>query len=176
MCAKPGGFDVGVPSAPAPALAPCSGGVYSAMSVAPVATLTDDVAAALARLIPQLSGAAPVPDRAALERIVASPGAVLFVARDPGDAHRIVGTLTLVLYRIPTGVRARIEDVVVDAPARGRGFGTALVEAALDRARTAGARTADLTSHPRRRAANRLYLRLGFQRRKTNVYRYRLGN
>ena len=143
------------------------------MSVAAVATVTDDVEAALVRLMPQLSASARVPDRAALERIVASPDAVLLVARDPERGGRITGMATLVLYRIPTGARARIEDVVVDDDARGRGFGTALVEAALARARAAGAEAVDLTSHPGREAANRLYRRLGFRRRKTNVYRYR---
>lgn len=146
------------------------------MSVAEVATVTDEVAAALARLLPQLSASARVPDRSALERIVASPDAALLIARDPEHDGRIVGTATLVLYRIPTGTRARIEDVIVDNGARGRGFGTALVQAVLARARAFGAETIDLTSHPSRAAANRLYRRLGFQRRETNVYRFRFDD
>jgi ribosomal protein S18 acetylase RimI-like enzyme len=91
------------------------------------------------------------------------------VARDGGGA--IAGTLTLVLFRIPTGVRAWIEDVVVDESARGSGLGEALTRAALARAGAAGARTVDLTSRPSREAANRLYRRMGFQPRETNVYR-----
>jgi ribosomal protein S18 acetylase RimI-like enzyme len=96
------------------------------------------------------------------------------VARDPDRGGQIVGSLTLVVFRIPTGVRAWIEDVVVDAAARGRGVGQALNQAALDRARAAGATTVDLTSRPSREAANRLYRRLGFAERTTNVYRYDL--
>jgi len=101
---------------------------------------------------------------------VASPSSILLIARDHGGA--VVGTLTLAVFRIPTGVRALIEDVVVDGRARGLGTGTALVGAALARARGAGARTVDLTSRPTREDANRLYLRMGFRARETNVYRY----
>ena len=80
--------------------------------------------------------------------------------------------MTLVVFPIPTGIRAWIEDVVVDGDARGRGVGAALNQAALDRARDLGARTVDLTSRPSREAANRLYRRLGFVARETNVYRW----
>ena len=108
---------------------------------------------------------------------MASPATVLFVARREED-RAIVGTLTLALFRIPTGLRAWIEDVIVDESSRklgGSGIGEALTRAALNRAQAAGARTVDLTSAPRREAANRLYERLGFQRRETNVWRYDLG-
>ncbi len=136
------------------------------------ATVVDDaLVEAFQRLTPQLSSSNAPPSRDALAEIVASPATVLFVARD-GD--RIVGSLTLALFRIPTGLRAWIEDVVVDESARGRGVGAALNEAALDHARSAGARTVDLTSRPSREAANRLYQRLGFVERGTNVYRYSL--
>jgi ribosomal protein S18 acetylase RimI-like enzyme len=107
-----------------------------------------------------------------LRRIVADPGATLFVARDDGD---IVGMLTLITFEIPTAVRAWIEDVVVDQAARGQGVAAALVRAALDRATAQGARTVDLTSRPDREAANRLYVRMGFELRQTNVYRHGLG-
>jgi ribosomal protein S18 acetylase RimI-like enzyme len=95
----------------------------------------------------------------------------LFVAREHGE---IVGSLSLVLFRIPTGLRAWIEDVVVDESARGKGVGEALSRAAIDHALKAGAKTVDLTSRPSREAANRLYERLGFKKRETNVYRYEL--
>jgi ribosomal protein S18 acetylase RimI-like enzyme len=95
------------------------------------------------------------------------------VARD--DTGTIVGSLTLVLFRIPTAIRAWIEDVVVDESARGRGVGEALSREALRVAADAGARTVDLTSRPSREAANRLYQRLGFKQRDTNVYRIELG-
>jgi ribosomal protein S18 acetylase RimI-like enzyme len=103
---------------------------------------------------------------------VASPATVLFVARDPHRNGEIAGTLTLALFRIPTGLRAWIEDVVVDTEARGQGIGEALTRAAIQRAVAAGATTVDLTSRPSREAANRLYVRVGFTRRETNVYRY----
>lgn len=134
-------------------------------------TVTDDLVEAMDRLIPQLSSSNPPPDRAELAEIVASPATVLFVARHRG---RIVGALTLVAFRIPTGVRTRIEDVVVDETVRGRRVGEMLSEAALDRARQLGARSTDLTSRPSREAANRLYARMGFQQRESNVYRYTL--
>jgi ribosomal protein S18 acetylase RimI-like enzyme len=135
------------------------------------ATDVDDALVdAFAALVPQLSRSAPAPDAADLETIVRTPATTLLVARDADG--RVVGTLTLAVFRIPTGVRAWIEDVVVDATSRGSGVGAALVNAALARAEAAGARTVDLTSRPDREAANRLYLRLGFAARSTNVYRY----
>jgi ribosomal protein S18 acetylase RimI-like enzyme len=84
----------------------------------------------------------------------------------------IVGSLTLVIFHIPTGIRAWIEDVVVDVDARGKGVGEALNKFALAEAKRQGATTVDLTSRPSREAANRLYQRLGFKARETNVYRY----
>ena len=124
----------------------------------------------MARLVPQLSRSAAVPGEAELAEMVESPASVLLLARD--DGGRIVGSLTLVLFRIPTGVRAWIEDVVVDEGHRGQGVGEALGREALARANAAGARTVDLTSRASREAANRLYQRLGFVQRDTNVYRY----
>ena len=130
-------------------------------------TVDDALVEAFARLQPQLSGS-PVADRSALEAIVAQPGCRLLVARDAGH---IVGTLTLTLYRIPTGYLARIDDVIVDDAARGKGIGEALSKYAIEVAREAGAKAVSLTSRPSREAANRLYVRLGFQRIETNVYR-----
>jgi len=135
-----------------------------------VTSVTPDIIEALSRLIPQLSSSAPAPTAAEVAEIASSPATVLLAARDEGGG--IVGSLTLVLFRAPTGPRAWIEDVVVDTSIRGQGIGAALVLEALDRATTAGARTVDLTSRPSRQAANRLYGRLGFERRATNVYRW----
>jgi ribosomal protein S18 acetylase RimI-like enzyme len=133
------------------------------------ATEVDDaLVAAMARLVPQLSTSHPPPDAAALSAIVASDASVLLLAEEDGE---VVGAMTLVVFTIPTGVRAWIEDVVVDEVARGRGVGDALNRAAIERAREAGARTVDLTSRPSREAANHLYRRLGFEQRDTNVYR-----
>jgi ribosomal protein S18 acetylase RimI-like enzyme len=126
---------------------------------------------AFARLVPQLSSSSPPPTAAELGEMVAAPGTHVLVARDGGD---IVGSLTLVVFRIPTGMRAWIEDVVVDEAGRGRGVGEALNRFALDLARGQGCRTVDLTSRPSREAANRLYQRLGFVARDTNVYRFTL--
>jgi ribosomal protein S18 acetylase RimI-like enzyme len=133
--------------------------------------VTPDVVDAFAGLIPQLSSSSPPPTREDIQALVEAAGTTVFVARLEG---RIVGTLTLIVFRIPTAVRAWIEDVVVDAAARGHGAGERLTRAALDRAAEAGAMTVELTSRPSREAANRLYQRVGFEARHTNVYRYEL--
>jgi ribosomal protein S18 acetylase RimI-like enzyme len=106
-----------------------------------------------------------------LQEMVDSDAVTLFVATDGGVT---VGTLTLVVFSIPTGLRAWIEDVIVDEGARGIGIGEALIVAAINEARTRGVRSIDLTSRPSRDAANALYRRLGFERRDTNVYRFML--
>ncbi len=142
------------------------------ISVEAAASVDDELVSAVGRLIPQLSSTSPAPSKEALARIVDAPGATLFVARV--DGH-VAGMLTLVTFEIPTAVRAWIEDVVVDETARGQGVAAALVEAALELAAAQGARTVDLTSRPDREAANRLYLRMGFEVRATNVYRHGLG-
>jgi ribosomal protein S18 acetylase RimI-like enzyme len=143
------------------------------MKIEVATEVTAEVVDAFARLIPQLSRSNPPPTRERLAEIVDSPATDLLVAYD--DDGMIVGSLTLALFRIPTGLRAWIEDVVVDEAARGQGVGEALNRAALDRAREAGATTVDLTSRPSREAANRLYQRLGFEPRETNVYRITLS-
>ena len=143
----------------------------------PDAELTIEVAAAAGAevidafrvLIPQLSTSSPPPGERELAEMLSADGTTIFVAR---LRTRIVGTLTLVVFRIPTGVRAWIEDVVVDDSARGHGAGEALTRAALEHAATLGAKTVELTSRPSREAANRLYQRLGFERRETNLYRF----
>ncbi len=127
---------------------------------------------AVANLVPQLSSSSPPPDLDQLGRIVADPATTLLLARDDDRNDGVLlGMLTLAVFTLPTGVRAWVEDVVVDDAARGAGVASRLVEDALDRARRQGARTVDLTSRPEREAANRLYVRLGFERRETNVYR-----
>jgi ribosomal protein S18 acetylase RimI-like enzyme len=130
---------------------------------------TDELVHAMAVLIPQLSKSNPPPSRADLNAIISSEASVLFIARVNG---KIAGALTLATFRIPTGVRAWIEDVVVDADARGHGVGEALNMAAIAEARSRGAITVELTSRPSREAANRLYQRIGFVQRETNIYRY----
>ena len=139
-----------------------------------VTAVTADLREAMARLVPQLSRSAPVPTDDEVAEIVSSPATMLLAARsgDDGGAGRIVGLLTLAVFRIPTGVRAWVEDVVVDQAVRGQGVGEALTREAVRMAAAAGARTVDLTSRPSREAANRLYRRVGFVERETNVYRY----
>jgi len=134
-------------------------------------TVDDELVKAFERLIPQLSSSNPPPTAAELTSLVESDASSLFIARVDGQ---IVGSLTLAMFRIPTGIRAWIEDVVVDSSARGHGVGEALNTAALDHAKKHGAITVDLTSRPSREAANRLYQRIGFKARETNVYRYEL--
>jgi ribosomal protein S18 acetylase RimI-like enzyme len=145
------------------------------LSVSPATAATSEIVEAVARLMPLLSRSAAPPSLAEVAEIVASPATTLFLARDGQDGP-IVGILTLAVFRIPSGVRAWIEDVIVAEEARGQGCGEALNRAALEAAAAAGARTVELTSRPSREAANRLYQRIGFVPRQTNVYRYELAS
>jgi ribosomal protein S18 acetylase RimI-like enzyme len=133
----------------------------------------DDASAltlALERLVPQLSRSNPPPTGQEVVAMLSSSAISQFMARDETGA--IVGVATLAVFRIPTGLRAWIEDVITDEAARGQGVGEALTRAMLERARQLGCVTVDLTSRPSREAANRLYQRIGFEPRETNVYRY----
>jgi ribosomal protein S18 acetylase RimI-like enzyme len=131
--------------------------------------VTSEVVEAFGRLLPQLSSSATPLDAASLGAIVEAPANTVFVARSDG---RITGALTLVMFSIPTGLRAWIEDVVVDEAARGQGIGEALSIEALRLAQAAGAKTVDLTSRPSRVAAGRLYERVGFTERESRLYRF----
>lgn len=135
---------------------------------------TEDVLQALQRLIPQLGAHKVPPDLDELESLLSSGGSTLLAASDPVQGGEILGILCLTVYRVPTGVRSIIEDVVVDERARRQGVGEALVRRALDLAREAGASGVSLTSNPQRQAANRLYQSMGFELRKTNSYHYKL--
>ena len=129
-----------------------------------------ELAAALTGLVPQLSRSNPPPSVDEVTVLLASDAITQFVARD--DRGRIIGVSTLAVFPIPTARRAWIEDVIVDESARGQGVGEALTKAMLDRARAVGCKTVDLTSRPSREPANRLYQRMGFELRDTNVYRF----
>jgi ribosomal protein S18 acetylase RimI-like enzyme len=133
--------------------------------------IDDEVVAAFGRLLPQLSRSAAPLTISDITALNASPAITLLVARCEGT---IAGMLTLVMFPLPTGLRAWIEDVVVDEGARGQGTGEALTQEALRIAREAGARTVDLTSRPARIAAGRLYERLGFSIRDSRLYRFTL--
>lgn len=146
------------------------------MTVEIVTTSTPELVEAMGRLIPQLSRSAPALSDQECRALVEQPGVFLFVYRPDapleGGERPILGMLTLATFTIPTGLRAWVEDVVVDAAARGQGAGHALVETAVAHAHKLGARTVDLTSRPSREAANRLYRSAGFEQRETNVYRF----
>lgn len=137
--------------------------------------LAPELMSACERLVPQLAPHARTPTLEELHAIVDSPSTTLLVARTDAGTGQIVGMLTLTQLRIPSGLRVTIEDVVVDEAARGAGIGEALTREALRLARARGATSVDLTSNPARESANRLYQRLGFTRRETNVYRFDLG-
>ena len=134
-----------------------------------------DVLEAINSLLPQLSSSAQPMTAEELNEMLSSDAITLVIARDPITLG-IVGVLTLATFRIPTGVRAWIEDVIVDNLARGQGIGELLTRKALEIAKSKGAKTVELTSRPSREAANRLYQRIGFKVRETNVYRYELGD
>ena len=144
------------------------------VEVSEATVVDDDLIEAFARLIPQLSSSNPPPERNALATIVDNPDVFLFLARDRDDGDRIIGSLTLVTFRIPTGLRAWIEDVVVDDNVRRSGAATKLTTAALAKAKALGVATVDLTSRPSREAANALYQKLGFELRNSNLYRFAL--
>lgn len=119
--------------------------------------------------MPQLTGRQFYPSFEELEKVIASEETHLFVATEEDE---VIGTLTLLFYQIPSGWKAWIEDVIVDQEARGKGVGTALMWHSMKIARRKGAEKVDLTSHPSREAANRLYQKMGFRLRGSNVYRY----
>lgn len=136
-----------------------------------VTEATPEVHAALAQLLPQLNSQLPVPTLERLRALAADPAVTLLLAMDGQD---VVGTTTVIVYTTPFWIKARLDEVVVDEAARGKGVGAALVNAALEVARKKGAQVVELQSGVQREAANRLYQRLGFKRRETNVYRITL--
>ena len=144
------------------------------MQISILTDVDDEAVEAFQRLVPQLSSTAPAPTREEIQAMVSSDCSIVLVARDADAGGRIAGSLTLVVFRVPTGVRAWIEDVVVDESTRGKGAGELLTRAALDEARRRQAKNVDLTSRPSREAANRLYQRVGFALRHSNLYRYDL--
>jgi GNAT superfamily N-acetyltransferase len=143
------------------------------MHVEAVTEATPELQAALARLLPQLNPNLPVPDMERLRRLVADPAVTLLIAR---EGRQVVGTTTVIVYTTPFWIKARLDEVVVDAQARGRGVGEALVKASLEVGRRAGAQVAELQSGqgPARAAAHRLYERMGFRIRDTDVFRISL--
>ena len=140
------------------------------VTIRPVTEVTKSLTDAYKVLIPQLSSSSNPPTEEALQRIIESDSAQILIAEDENGG--ILGTMTLIIFQIPTGIRAWIEDVVVDSSVRGKGIGKKLNLAALELAKQAGAKTVDLTSRPARQEANQLYRSIGFVERETNVYRF----
>ena len=141
------------------------------LSIDIASSATEELLIGLNNLVPQLSTSAAPLTIGDVEALIANPAFSVFVAKNDGA---IVGTLTLVVFPIPSGLRAWIEDVVVDEGARGLGAGAALTEAAVAESKKRGARSIDLTSRPSREVANAMYVKLGFEQRETNVYRLSL--
>ena len=144
------------------------------MHIEKASEATEELHEALKRLVPQLGAHKITPTVAELRELVESRSSILLVAREPDAGGMIAGMLCLTIYRVPTGLRSIIEDVIVDEGMRRRGIGEALVEGAIELARGAGAEGISLTSNPQREAANQLYQAMGFQQRQTNPYYYRL--
>ena len=143
------------------------------MDLERVTAMTEELWSAFQRLIPQLTTNNPPPSREALAALIGSETSYLMIARYPDKQAPILGAAHLTVYPVPTGIRAIIEDVIVDESARGHGIGQELVQRLLDIARERGAKGVSLTSNSKREAANRLYQRMGFVRRETNAYYYK---
>lgn len=144
------------------------------MYVEKVSVLTEELHEALQRLVPQLGAHKIPPTREEIELLIDSEASTLLLAREPDEHGPIAGILCLSIYRVPTGLRSIIEDVIVDQDRRRRGIGEALVQKAIELAGEAGAEGVSLTSNPKREAANQLYQAMGFELRQTNPYFYRL--
>ncbi len=144
------------------------------MYIEKVTGITDEILEAVTRLVPQLGAHKAPPTRDELNALVKSAGSTLLIARYPDETAGIAGFLSLTVYRVPTGMRSIVEDMIVDESMRRRGIAEALMLRAIDLARTAGANGVSLTSNPKREAANKLYQSMGFQKRETNAYFYRL--
>ncbi len=139
------------------------------MKIERITQVNESTVEVFKRLMPQLTGKDEHPSLEELQRVIQSDERFLFFATENGE---VIGTLTLVFYPLPSGLKAWIEDVIVDEQARGKGVATALLKHALQVARDRGALKADLTSMPWRIAANNLYQKIGFEKRESNMYRY----
>jgi ribosomal protein S18 acetylase RimI-like enzyme len=148
---------------------------FPRIEITRVVETSEELYQACQRLVPQLTSNNPPPSREQLSSLLASSASFLYQAKHLDFGDEIIGLATLVLYHVPTGVRGYIEDVVVDQRARGKRIGKALTQSCLEQAEQAGAPQVMLTSNPGRHAANRLYERMGFELRKTNVYRYKFA-
>ncbi|MCP4715985.1 MAG: GNAT family N-acetyltransferase [Deltaproteobacteria bacterium] len=144
------------------------------MDIVEAKDYSDNLLTALQRLLPQMSPSAAIPGERELSEIISAPNTVLLIACEPDTDGDIIGTLTITYMPKPSGLRAWIDDVIVDEPRRGSGVGTALMQAALSDAKTRGVHLVNLTSRESRAAASRLYRRAGFTQAETNIYKYSL--
>ena len=145
------------------------------MYIERVAQLTDEIFDAVTRLVPELGTHKPLPTHEELDSVIQSTSSTLILARYPDENDMIVGMLTISIYRVPTGIRSIVEDVAVDSNFRRKGIAKALMESAIEFAREAGANGVSLTSNSQRVAANLLYQALGFERRETNAYFFKIA-
>ena len=139
-----------------------------------VSEVTDEIYSAVKLLVPQLGAHKVIPTWDELNVLVRSECSTLLIARYPDDHSGIAGILNLTIYRVPTGIRSIVEDVIVDEKMRRRGIAEALIRHAIELARQGGASTLALTSNPSREAANKLYQSVGFEKRETNSYLYKI--
>ncbi|HKI52767.1 MAG TPA: GNAT family N-acetyltransferase [Anaerolineales bacterium] len=144
------------------------------MFIGKVSELTGEIYEVVCRLVPQLGAHKVIPTQDDLTALLNSEASTLLVARYPDEESKIVGILTISIYQVPTGVRSIVEDVIVDSSVRRRGIAKALMKAAIEIARDAGANGVALTSNFQRVEANLMYQNMGFAKRETNTYFYKL--
>ncbi len=142
------------------------------MKIIVAKTVNEKIVKSLQRLIPQLTELGDPITQESLEELVHSKESELLLAVD--EQEKIVGTLSLVVFTIPTGKKAFIEDVIVDAEARGKGLGEQLLSKAIALAKEKKVKRLELSSRPVRVPANSLYQKMGFKIRETNFYRLQL--
>lgn len=143
------------------------------INISELTETSSSVLQSINELLPQLSSSAQVISMDRLSELVESDNTIIFLGTDDND--QILGMLSLIVMKIPTGNKAWIEDVVVDQSARGKGMGKALMNHALEKAKELAVKSVDLTSRPSREKANMLYQSLGYQIRETNVYRHKIS-
>lgn len=144
------------------------------MHIEKVSEINTEIYQAICDLVPQLGAHKIIPTKDEIAALLNSEASTLLVARYPNEESKIVGILTISIYRVPTGVRSIVEDVIVDNSIRRRGIAKALMQAAIDIARAADANGVALTSNSQRVEANLLYQNMGFAKRETNAYFYKL--
>lgn len=137
------------------------------MEIKQLKEITKEDALTLRKLMLELSENATT-SHEQLNKVVQSENVFLFVAV---ENEQIFGSISLATYNIPTGLKVWIEDVVVAQSARGKGIGRKLVQHAIDFAKTMNVAKIDLTSSFHRLPAIELYLKMGFEKRDTNLYR-----